>query len=76
MLLYNKLLLVLSELRDKENPQSYYLSDLQSNQRGVSDYHSYSFVFSNKIEDWICQRVRQQQKQSKLRNGNNRNKPI
>ena len=76
MLLYNKLLLVLSELRDKENPQSYYLSDLQSNQRGVSDDHSYSFVFSNKIEDWICQRVRQQQKQSKLRNGNNRNKPI
>ena len=76
MLLYNKLLLVLSELKDKKNPNSYYLSDLQSNQRVAADDHGYSFVFSDKIEDWICQRVRQQQKQSKLRNGNNRNKPI
>lgn len=50
------------------------LSDLQQKNRGVLVDNRWAFVFSTDIDDWICNRVRQQQVRSRKRLKNGKRK--
>tara|TARA_S200002703_G_C3783010_1_gene241337 strand:+ start:713 stop:901 length:189 start_codon:yes stop_codon:yes gene_type:complete len=58
-------------MTDKNIPIGGQLSDLQQTQRGILVDNRWSFVFSTNINDWIWNRVRQQQVKSrkKIKNG-------
>ena len=64
-------------MNDKKVPNHYELSDLQqSTKRGLIIDHGYSFVFSNDMRDWIMQKKRRQELESRerLKNGKNKRK--
>ena len=50
------------------------LSDLQQKNRGVLVDNRWAFVFSTDIDDWIWNRVRQQQVRSRKRIKNEKRK--
>lgn len=59
-------------MTDKKVPKCSELSDLQeSKRRGLVIDNGYSFVFSTDIRDWITQRKRRQELESReqLKNG-------
>tara|TARA_X000001382_G_scaffold12580_1_gene8305 strand:- start:475 stop:666 length:192 start_codon:yes stop_codon:yes gene_type:complete len=59
-------------MTDKKVPKCSELSDLQeSTRRGLVIDNGYSFVFSTDIRDWITQRKRRQELESRerLKNG-------
>jgi len=59
-------------MNDKKVPNHYELSDLQqSTKRGLIIDHGYSFVFSTDMRDWIMQKKRRQELESRkrLKNG-------
>jgi len=62
-------------MTDKRLPKYTDLSDLQqSTRRGLIIDHGYSFVFSTDMRDWIMQRKRRQELESRerIRNGKER----
>ena len=62
-------------MNDKKVPNHYELSDLQqSTKRGLIIDHGYSFVFSTDMRDWIMQKKRRQELESRerIRNGKER----
>tara|TARA_R100000734_G_C3247050_1_gene49844 strand:+ start:53 stop:247 length:195 start_codon:yes stop_codon:yes gene_type:complete len=59
-------------MTDRKVPKYTDLSDLQqSTRRGILIDHGYSFVFSTDIRDWIMQKKRRQELESRerIRNG-------
>jgi|TARA_X000001382_G_C3023630_1_gene132484 hypothetical protein len=61
-------------MTDKNIPIGGQLSDLQQTQRGILVDNRWSFVFSTNINDWIWNRVRQQQVKSRKRIKNGKTK--
>ena len=62
-------------MTDRKPPKYTDLSDLQqSTKRGILIDHGYSFVFSTDMRDWIMQRKRRQELESRerMRNGKKR----
>ena len=62
-------------MTDRKTPKYTDLSDLQeSTKRGILIDHGYSFVFSTDMRDWIMQRKRRQELESRerIRNGKER----
>jgi len=62
-------------MTDRKPPKYTDLSDLQqSTKRGILIDHGYSFVFSTDIRDWIMQKKRRQELESRerIRNGKER----
>ena len=62
-------------MTDRKPPKYTDLSDLQqSTKRGILIDHGYSFVFSTDMRDWIMQRKRRQELESRerIRNGKER----
>jgi len=62
-------------MTDRRLPKYTDLSDLQqSTRRGLIIDHGYSFVFSTDMRDWIMQRKRRQELESRerIRNGKER----
>ena len=59
-------------MTDRKPPKFSDLSDLQqSTKRGILIDHGYSFVFSTDMRDWIMQKKRRQELESRerIRNG-------
>ena len=59
-------------MTDRKVPKYTDLSDLQqSTKRGILIDHGYSFVFSTDMRDWIMQKKRRQELESRerIRNG-------
>ena len=64
-------------MTDRKPPKYTDLSDLQeSTKRGLIIDHGYSFVFSTDMRDWIMQKKRRQELESRerLKNGENKRK--
>ncbi len=64
-------------MTDRKAPKYTDLSDLQeSTKRGILIDHGYSFVFSTDMRDWIMQKKRRQELESRerLKNGENKRK--
>ena len=64
-------------MNNKKVPNHYQLSELQqSTKRGLIIDHGYSFVFSTDMRDWIMQKKRRQELESRerLKNGENKRK--
>ena len=62
-------------MNNKKVPNHYQLSELQqSTKRGLIIDHGYSFVFSTDMRDWIMQKKRRQELESRerIRNGENK----
>ena len=62
-------------MTDRKTPKYTDLSDLQqSTRRGILIDHGYSFVFSTDMKDWIMQKKRRQELESRerIRNGKER----
>mgnify|MGYP003116151663 CR=1 FL=1 len=62
-------------MTDRKAPKYTDLSDLQeSTKRGILIDHGYSFVFSTDMRDWIMQKKRRQELESRerIRNGKER----
>jgi len=62
-------------MTDRRLPKYTDLSDLQqSTKRGLIIDHGYSFVFSTDMRDWIMQKKRRQELESRerIRNGENK----
>jgi len=62
-------------MTDRKPPKYTDLSDLQqSTKRGILIDHGYSFVFSTDMRDWIMQKKRRQELESRerIRNGKER----
>ncbi len=62
-------------MTDRKTPKYTDLSDLQqSTKRGILIDHGYSFVFSTDMRDWIMQKKRRQELESRerIRNGKER----
>ena len=62
---------------NRKVPNHYQLSELQqSTKRGLIIDHGYSFVFSTDMRDWIMQKKRRQELESRerLKNGKNKRK--
>ena len=62
---------------NRKVPKHSDLSDLQqSTKRGILIDHGYSFVFSTDMRDWIMQKKRRQELESRerLKNGKNKRK--
>jgi hypothetical protein len=53
---------------------SFSISDLQQTNRGILVDNRWAFVFSTDIQDWITQRARKQQFESKKRISNGKTK--
>ena len=61
-------------MNDKKVPNQYQLSDIQqSTRRSLVIDNGYSFVFSTDMRDWIMQRKRRQELESRERLKNDKN---
>ncbi len=61
-------------MTNRKIPKGGQLSDLQKTNRGVLVDNRWSFIFSTDIDDWIWNRVRQQQVRSRKRIKNEKRK--
>jgi len=62
-------------MTNRKTPTSTFsISDLQQTNRGILVDNRWSFVFSTDIQDWITQRARKQQFESRKRISNGKRK--